>query len=486
VRGKIKTVSWLSLTLVIMVAMMASLGTSLPTTNTRIYVDPSEVSGLLPSDEGTYFTVDIMISDVVDLWNIGFIVDYRPFVKTIVAIEVTQGDFLEDPDPAGFQIWFIQKIDTFRGEVKVGYARLPKSKQFPWPQLDPVGQDGSGLLATIKFKVISAGESPINLVNVGLHDRNGDEIGYQTRDGYFYGPTANLVNKQLLKRDMIVGETQEFNSKVKNLADVPLYVRVDYTMYREEDLTPYTLSTPGPHTLKVDGYTPWATDWSKEGSDPYLDAADDGNYIYSTVGWTYPADYYPCEGLYTIEDISLNPGEVLAGTCTLRVHVAHWPDGLPNDNVMLDLYLYVDPPGAFGYVDSQVGPMDYDLHWLEFEIPSWLNSIERIDNLMFYVEYWPSHFEGGQPDWAWRNYPNDPEYEKYPTCIIDAVEIVIPVVAVIQPGEIMQMATLAFGQLTTDDIGTYISSATCWYSYDGKIWVPSEKQKPFTWWVTDS
>lgn len=130
--------------------------------------------------------------------------------------------------------------------------------------------------------------------------------------------------------------------------------------------------------------------------------------------------------------------------------------------------------------------MDEDFHWLEFDIPTWLNSIERIDNLMFYVEYWPSHFETGQPDWAWRNYPDDPMYEAYPTCIIDAVEVVVPVVAVVQPGEMLEMAMVSFGPLTEDDIGTYISTATCWYAYGSTAWVPSDKQKPFIWRVNDN
>lgn len=469
-RGKIKTVSWLSLILVIMIAMMANLGTSTPATNTKVYVDPIEVSGILPDDPDPYFEVNIMISDVVDLWTVGFTVDYTPFVKTIVAIEVSQGDFLED----GFQTWFIKNIDTFRGEVKVGYSRLPKSNQFPFPSLDPVGQDGSGLLATIKFKVVSAGESPINLVDVGLHDRNGDEIGCQTRDGYFYGPTANLIRGHVTARDMEVGETQGFYHKIKNTATVPLEVKASWDMYRVEDGQRLQIYSGQSYTgfgpvdyeyLYVDAFDEMYYEWDNPPEN--LFGEPDGNYIEASGDALWATEY-------SFEDITL--GDRLIGNLILEGY-CQYPNGATGD---VDIDMYAIQPVAFSWFGSLWGTEDWDWHGVRWTTDTMLDVIpalgteEGLNGLTILV-------------YSYLANPDNPirvdslrirvEFSKFTP--------VSPETYVLQPGEVLELPASEW-TLKPDDVGKWITTLTCDYKYGETAWIPSEKVKTLTWWVTES
>ena len=470
VRGKIKTISWLSLILVIMIAMMANLGTSTPTTNTMVYIDPSEVSGILPDDLDPYFEVNIMISDVVDLWTVGFVVDYAPFAKTIVAVEVSQGDFLED----GFQTWFIKNIDTFRGEVIVGYSRLPKSNQFPFPPLDPVGQDGSGLLATIKFKVVSAGESPIDLAEVGLHDRNGDEIGFQTRNGDFYGPTATLIRGHVTARDMVVGETQTFNLKVKNTADVPLSVRAYGDMYRVEDgqrleiYSGQTYTGFGPvdyEYLYVDAFDEMYYEWDYPHEN--LFGEPDGNFIEATGNALWATEY-------SFEDITLD-GKLI-GTLILEGY-CQYPNGATDG---ADIDMYAMQPVAFSWFGSLWGTETWAwrrVRWttdtMTDVIPS-LGTEAGLNGLTMLVY---AYYADADNPIRMDSLRIRVEFSKFAP--------VNPEIHVLQPGEVLELPAAQW-TLKPDDVGKWITTLSCDYKYGETAWIPSEKVKTLTWWVTES
>jgi hypothetical protein len=488
-RGKIKNIVWLSLTLVMLLAMLPGIVMS-PTT--RIYCDPSMISGILPNDPYPYFDLEVRVTDVTDLWAAGFTVDYRPFVKAIVAIEVTQGDFLED----SYQTEFNSAIDTIAGEVVVGYSRLPVANTFPFGPLPPVGVDGSGLLATIKFKVISAGESPINLVGTALSDRNGAEINHHTSGGYFYGPTVNLIRGHVTRRDMMVGETQYFYTKVKNTAKIPMEVRAHWDIYRVEDLQRvevYSGQTfagdaglPTYLYAYVDGYTTttpdgvWEIDWATSGWDvaggpEALIGLPDGVYIESLND----ADE---GGFWTFEDVNLQ--------------------GRAVGDVDLEAYSRSEIPA--NDIDSEVFAYD------EFGDP--------------YVEWAWGNSQGGSSDWEWTNKHyylgqyDFPEYYGYPltsqainsTMIalwnygggsqqVDAYRLVIevskflpvsPETYVVQPNEALELPECSW-TLKAGDTGKWITTLSCdyrftWSDEDGyhtTAWIPSEKVKTLTWWV---
>jgi hypothetical protein len=466
VRGKINKIAWLSLTLVMAITILPSI-THAPTT--RIYCDPDMISGILPDDPDPYFDLEVRIADVVDLWSVGFTVDFRPFVKTIAAVEVTQGDFLED----SYQTEFNSAIDPVAGEVIVGYSRLPKANTFPFGPLPPVGVDGSGLLATIKFKVVSAGESPITLTGIGLFDREGVEMmGYEIGNSYFDGPTADLIRGRLAKRPMKVGETQSFHTKVKNNASVPLEVRAHWDMYRVEDnqrleiYSGQTYTGFGPvdfEYLYVDEFDEWYYEWNNPPEN--LFGEPDGLYIEGDANAQWAS-------LYSFEDIAL--GDRLIGDLILEGYT-QYPNGA-TDAVDIDVYCIY--PVMFSWFGSLWGTDTWDWHGVRWTADTMLEAVPALGdetnlNDMTVLVY---NYHGDAPDVIRLDSMRiRVEFSKFTP--------VSPESFVLQPGEALELPT-GYWTIKSDDVGKWITEISLDYRYGDTAWIQGEKTKTRTWWVT--
>jgi hypothetical protein len=460
--------------LVMICAMLPSLSMSAPPTNTTVYVDPSEVSGLLP---GEYFTVSIKIAEAKDVWSTGFKVNYAPYAKTIVATGVQQGDFLKDPTTSPFykfREWFLFDIDSMNGIVLVGYTRLPPII-FPNPIYeDYVGVDGDGLLATITFKVVSAGDSPIELLDVNLHDSNEAEMGTQTRDGAYYGAaTASLVRGALMRRDPIVGETQTFSTKVKNTGTVPVEVRAHWDQYRVEDgqrleiYSGQTYTGFGPvdyEYIYVDEFVEWYYEW--DGAPENVFGEPDGNYIEATgdAWWA---------SLYSFEDITL--GDRLIGNLILEGYT-QYPNGYYEG---ADIDMYCIDPVPFSWFGSLWGDETWAWHGVRWTTDTMLDVVpalgteEGLNGLTILIY---SYYADADNPIRVDSLRIRVEFSKFSP--------VSPESYVIQPGETLELPT-AYWTLKPDDVGKWITTCTLEYRYGETAWIQSDKVKTLTWWVRE-
>jgi hypothetical protein len=421
------------------------------------------------------FYVDINVANATDLWTTGFKVDYSPFGKTLIAAEVTKGGFL---DQDGYNTHFVKTIDVLTGTVNVGYTRLPT---FLKPN---VGANGDGTLATIKFKIVSAGNSPLNLVDVDLLDSNGAALLHQTVDGAYYGPTAALVMGNVGKRGKKVGDTQYFGTRIENLASVPMEVRTHWDMYRVEDSQRFQIYSGQIYTgfgpidyeyLYVNEYNPWLEwDWINPGTSVF--GPPDGNYAESTIDAAMTSTY-------GFEDIVL--GDRLIGNVVLEGYT-QYPNGA-TENIDIDMYT-VDPV-TFSWLGSLYGTETWDwvgVRWMD-------DSVSDVVPATLYEE--------GLNSLSVLIYNYDPGLTGDPIRV-DSLRVkvefskfnpVFPESFVVQPGENLELPE-AYWTLNDYDVGKWITTLVCEYRYawtdqDGyhaTAWIQSEKVRTFTWWVNES
>ena len=131
--------------LVIVTTAFMSVETVSSPTNTIVLVEPS-ISRAVP---GETFTVDVEVTDVVDLYSYQVNMSFDPNILEYV--KVTEGDILKE-QPEG--------TNTVLPLVEEGWVL------FMWSTLGKYqGVDGSGTLATVEFNVLEWGESYLNINN---------------------------------------------------------------------------------------------------------------------------------------------------------------------------------------------------------------------------------------------------------------------------------------------------------------------------------
>ena len=441
---------------------------------TFLYV-PSD-SAVITADYSYWsdvFSVDIMVADVTDLWTAGFTVDYAPYAKIIIAIEVIKGDFL---DQDGYNTLFVKKIDTLRGTVKIGYSRMAGG----WPPKPIKGADGDGRLATIKFKIVSAGNSPIDLVDVGLVDSTGAPMVFLIGNGAYFGPTADLIMGHIGKRNKKVGDTQYFGTKVKSLASVPIEVRTHWDMYRLEDGQRLQIYSGQIYTgfgpidyqyVYVDEFNEWYYEWNNPPEN--LFGEPDGNYIEA-------ADNALWASLYSFTDITL--GDRLIGDLILEGY-SQYPGGA---NEAVDIDVYCIDPVPFSWFGSLYGTENWawgGVRWTDDTmmdaVPA-LGTEEGLNGLTILV--YAYHPDAANPI-RLDSLRVRVEFSKF--------NPVFPEIFVAEPGENLEMPE-AYWTLKSYDVGTWITTLTCDYRYawtdeDGyhaTAWIPSEKVRTYTWSVS--
>lgn len=144
---------------------------------TRVYVDPL-LSFAIPSE---IFNVDIMIADVANLYAWQVNMTFDPSVLQYV--NVTEGDFLKGR-PEGTS-GLLKKTDK-ASEGKIFFGCVI------WGAY--AGISGSGILATVKFRVLAYGESLINISDsqTVLIDDEIKDVASTKENGYF---TSNAIDR---------------------------------------------------------------------------------------------------------------------------------------------------------------------------------------------------------------------------------------------------------------------------------------------------
>lgn len=137
-----------------------------PQDTTTVSVDPESQA----VDVGEEFTINVMISDVVDLGAFEFVLEYNPAV--VNALDIVLGDFLGSTGRTVVALPVV--IDNENGTATFGAFTFG----------DPAGPDGAGLLATVTLSGMADGVSSLTLAEVIVTDTAGTEITpLLTQDG---------------------------------------------------------------------------------------------------------------------------------------------------------------------------------------------------------------------------------------------------------------------------------------------------------------
>lgn len=171
-----KNLLWLSIVITVLASMLMA-GTSTASPATTVYVDPY-FNGV---EVGGSFSVDINVSDVVDLYAYQFTLNYPPYLSKLVPVGcASEGPFLRQ----GGETAFVCNIDHFSGQITVVGMLIGSV----------LGVSGDGTLATITFKCVAPGDCILDLEDTTLLDSNLVEIPHTADDGYAYNGLPATVN----------------------------------------------------------------------------------------------------------------------------------------------------------------------------------------------------------------------------------------------------------------------------------------------------
>ncbi|MGA2768868.1 MAG: cohesin domain-containing protein [Candidatus Bathyarchaeia archaeon] len=155
--------------LTLMLFLTTSQGATVRASLTRVFIDPPS----LTIDAGDSFTVNVSISNVSSLYGCEFKLYYNSTAMN--GTQVAEGSFLESGGSVLFRVMnFTDHYDTAQGLAWV-ICTLVRSN---------VSVNGSGVLATMTFKSLSAGEPALlHLADVSLLDPSYSPIPYEDVDG---------------------------------------------------------------------------------------------------------------------------------------------------------------------------------------------------------------------------------------------------------------------------------------------------------------
>ena len=125
-------------------------------------------------EEGGEAAVEVWAQDVANLYGAGFTLEFRAGVLTVVDA---------DPNQDGVQIesgaWLSPRLEVVN-TVANGYGRV---EFFATQRYPATGRTGSGVIATIRFKAVAAGQSPLHFTAAQLVNDAGQEIPATPADG---------------------------------------------------------------------------------------------------------------------------------------------------------------------------------------------------------------------------------------------------------------------------------------------------------------
>ena len=333
-----KTILWLTLIALLMGVAVPNLGVAQP--YTTISVDPSLITGLLPGDS---FGVDIYITDAdaVHAWEVKLA--YAPYMDVMVVTDIIEGDFLE----GGGDTTFVKYVDHFYGFAMFGATG----------DMYHYGVWGEGILATVVFSILEAGECDLNLYDTILLDRDKEELSHSVVDGYYLGPTADL--RKLLgtargrKAPWTAPASMDMKAQVENTGYADIYARLKFSSVHESGKTVtlysgqhlWTTEPRAPEYYYVNEFTPVWTAWDMIGDEPWIDEAEDGSYI---EGWNHGEII----GIFGFEDITLNPGDIISQV-TLEGYTQ-----VDGGHIDIDIYVYP----TMAWIDSLWGGADWAWH----------------------------------------------------------------------------------------------------------------------------
>ena len=469
-----KNILWLTLVALLLSVPMATVRAQ--ETPATIWVDPDFNTGYLPGDA---LGVNIIIDNAVNVYAWEFQLTYYPYMQILVVTDVIEGDFLM---MSGGETFMKFNIDHFRGNVRVGGTIIG----------DIPGVSGGGILCTIMFIVIEAGECPLDLHDGILLDPEGTMMPYTFTDGYYCGPTADFINppypnerpvgggkaqaawvQSMIKR---AGEPFEFVTDITNTGYAPVYARLKFTSVNQKTGETYTfrsgqsfmssISVREEYIYVNEEVVMW-DEWTKVGTSPYLDAPGDGNYIYDDLSGDL-------SNAYGFEDITLGPMDKIT-----RVDLEGYTRAA-STNPDIDTYV-CHPDMSMAWLGSLWGDADWD-----WKTPRWVSDPVSV--------LWPSATNVADLNaltLAFYHYPPDDRIE------VDCVRLKVTIQTggvlgsemyyLVEPGETITPDP-AIWYLLPGDSGKWYTTVSIEYKYIEpapgipQFWTTSEHTYTFEWW----
>jgi hypothetical protein len=190
-RGKISASHFLLLSLMLFLAS-AYVGSTREDTHEDALATVSVVPSLVTVTVGQDFSINVTISNVVDLYGWEFRLNWT--ASLIDPVNAAEGPFLK----AGGSTIFTYETNATAGSVLVDCTLLGNIP----------GVSGSGTLAILTFQVKSAGQSPLNLNNVTLINSLEQSIPNQevSGNGHFVYPSHDVAITNVVSSKTIVGQ----------------------------------------------------------------------------------------------------------------------------------------------------------------------------------------------------------------------------------------------------------------------------------------
>jgi len=170
----------------------------------NVFVNPPTVSAIV----GMNFTVDVNISNVVDLY--GWEIKLGWNNTLLDALKSIEGDFLKN----GGETFFYSKINNTEGYVLIDCTLLGKVS----------GVNSSGMLTTIEFHIEKDGECTLDLYDTKLIDSSEHIINHTATDGYGYFTEAHdiaITNVTISKTVIGQEDTLYINVTAENQGGYP-------------------------------------------------------------------------------------------------------------------------------------------------------------------------------------------------------------------------------------------------------------------------
>lgn len=167
---------------------------------TTVSVVPQSVTANI----GQSFSVDVVVSDVIDLYAWEIELDWTAPLLSVVSI--AEGPFLK----TGGSTFFVYSFSDTYGRLLIDCTLTGQI----------LGVNGSGVLATVTFLVLGVGATPLDLYDVVLLDHNEMQIACQVSDGFCsLGPSHDVavVNVEALPTITLIGNPVNINVTVEDV-----------------------------------------------------------------------------------------------------------------------------------------------------------------------------------------------------------------------------------------------------------------------------
>ncbi len=289
-------------------------------------------------EPGDTFTVDVMVTEVFEVYGWGFYCYFKPSVVQVTSI--VHGDFFE-PDT-----WYWNyKISNAMGYV-TGAANFD-------PTI-PLWMDGSGTLATITFSVVGIGITALDLVNTKLNTLVGGvsvPIEHTASDGLFDNRIANVLpTASFMVTPPIGAETDTITFDASASSDDGWIVSYNWNFGDKTTGTGKVVQ----HTYNLVGtYVVTLTVTDNEGG------VDSAQFTLEILSWAQGGHFPDLAGKMAWPEANKNPNEdksfnekQLGDILTLWAQV-----GNPTDEtfqIRVDFKIYSDEGKSLGTVSSAV------------------------------------------------------------------------------------------------------------------------------------